>query len=280
MRPIGLVVACCVGFACWTAPAAASWAYVPPEILMADADAVVVGKMTQVDKAAGTGVVAVSEVLKGPKELKEAKVKFSPMPAGGLVHSAMISFNDGQEGIWILKSKDASGAYPLNYPLLRQDKSKLDAVKAQLAALESRKWSEPVNSLAASCLVSLTPGGDTATGFVSVKNVGDRPVRVNTYVGARTLAVTVVAPDGTGAQLDLYSWLERARLRAPQASDYPELAPGAARNVGPQHFSIPLGKKGEYRVKVTLSNADDAKTLGLKGVWTGKITVPEVTFTP
>jgi hypothetical protein len=278
MSRIALLVGCCVGFACWAAPGPASWAYVPPEILMADADAVVVGKMTQVDKAAGTGVVSVSEVLKGPKELKEAKVKFSPMPPGGPVHSAMISFNDGQKGVWILQKKDASGAYPLNHPLLHQDKSKLDAVKAQLVALESRKWSEPVNGLAASCLVSLTPGANTAMGFVFVKNTGDRPVRVNNYIGARTLEVTVVAPDGTETRLDLYAWLAAALLRAAQASDFPELAPGAARNVAPQHFSIPLGQKGEYQVKVTYSNTADGKGLGLKDVWTGKIVVPEVTF--
>ncbi|MBM4036621.1 MAG: hypothetical protein FJ291_33210 [Planctomycetes bacterium] len=280
MRRVGLIAACCIGLWCWTAPARASWAYIPPEILMADADAVVVGKMTQVDKAAGTGVVAVSEVLKGPKGLKEAKVKFSAMPAGGPIHSAMISYSNGQEGVWILQKKDAAGAYPLNYPLLHQDNSKLDAVKAQLAALESRKWSEPVNGLAASCLVSLAPGANAAMGFVSVKNVGERPVRVNTYIGARTLEVTVVEPGGAEKQLDLYGWLAAARIRAPQASDYPELAPGAARNVGPQHFSIPLGKKGEHKLKVTFSNPDDAKALGLKDVWTGRIIVPEVTFRP
>jgi hypothetical protein len=279
MNRIALVVGCFAVLACWATPVQASWAYVPPEILMADADAVVVGKMTQVDKVAGTGVVAVTEVLKGPKDLKKANVKFSAMAGGGLMHSAMITYNNDQEGIWILQKKDAGGAYPLNYPLLRQDMGKRDAVKASLAALANRKWSEPVDGLSASCLVSAGPAPKSAMGFVFVKNVGKDAVRVNSYLGARTLEVTVVAPDGTETKPDLYSWMARARLRAPQATDYPELAPGAARLVGPQYgFAIPLDKDGEHKVKVTVSNADDGKALGLKNVWVGKIVVPEAAF--
>lgn len=261
-------------------PASASWAYIPPVVLIAEADAVIVGKMTQVDRAAGTGVLVVEKVLLGPAELKEAKVKFSPMPPGGLIHDAMVSYDDGQEGIWILRNKDKAGVYPMDYPMLHMGKAQLAEVERLVKIVQESKWSEPVEGLAATCIVAPAARRSPHTAYVFVKNTTDKPIRLNHHIGAKLIEAVVVAPDGKAATLDLYGYLARGRVADPKPADYRELPAGGVVIVGPREgFRMPLtDQPGEHKLRVTYANTDDGSGAEIKDVWTGKIVLPEATI--
>ena len=263
----------------------ASWVYMAPELYLDEAEAVVVGKMTNVDAEKGTGTIAVSEVLKGDEDLKEVKARFSAMPKSKdgvvMMRSTAIVYRQGQDGVWVLlrTSRNDEGAYAVNLPWLHYDAVQTEEVKKHLAELAQRPWSEPVGGLSASTLVHQRPGAeDNPLIYVALKNVSDEPIRVSDYRGQRLLGVAIIEPDGARREPDLYSYLVMIRLAPPTVKDLPELAPGEVRYVAFRQgvSSGPLVKEGLYTVLATYRNTDDGKTQKLANVWTGEVSAPPV----
>ena len=289
LRTFGMIVA--VALTLGGRPSLASWAYVAPETYFDEAEAIVVGKMTQVQKYEGTGVIAVTQVLKGdegPAPMK-VRVRFSAVPKprkdGMTAHqSDTIAFHEGQEGIWLLipRLRDETGTYRVNMPLLHYDRHGVERVSRMIAARKALPWGEPVDGLAVRALVHRQqPQARRVHIYLAVKNVSGEPMRVSDWRGHKLIQATIVAPDGTVRQLDLYSFLQLMRLAAPKRTDFPELAPGEVRYVSFRSgFGAgPLEKEGVYEVRLSYTNRDNGEALKLANVWTGTITAPPVKMT-
>ena len=262
--------------------------YVAPETYLDEAQAIVIGKMTNVDAEEGTGEIAVTDMVRGDKELRHVAARFGkrPKPQGGvalIMEDGPVTYEEGQEGIWLLRPRDRDehGTYDLGEYHLFYDLDQLDHLKETMAALEKLPWGEPVGGLAARTLVHAPPWPNQRLIYVAVKNVSEKPLRISDYIGHRALAVTLVLPDGTEQPIELYEFLQRVKLKAPEQKDYPVLAPGDVRYVG-FWAGISTGNltlKGVYRVKASYSNADKGgAVLGYDVAWTGTVNAPEVTF--
>lgn len=118
----------------------ASWAWVPLVDRVAGADLVVVGKITKVGPGPGAGmakndvgILTVRRVLKGPGQVKQVKLLF-PSARGGLMHSAMITYKQGQDGGWILRKDRQGNFYTALYPRDYQQPEKLKYLEAAVDA--------------------------------------------------------------------------------------------------------------------------------------------------
>jgi hypothetical protein len=267
--------------------ALASWAYVAPELYVDEAEAIVVGKMTRVEKYEGTGVIAVTEVIKGDPDLKEVKARFSALPRpvkdGAMVwRSDTISYPEGREGVWILLAahRDENGAYALNMPNVSYRTEDAQKVRDMLAELERQPWSEPVKGLAARTLFHRPPNAPFGMLHLAVRNAGEEPLRVSDYHGHRLVEAVIVEPDGTKRNVDLYSSLESRRLAPPKVDDFPLLRPGERRYVVFRYgFNTgPLDKQGVYEFRLTYRNTHDGSGLEIENVWTGEVAAPVVKF--
>ena len=174
------------------------WAWTHPQILVDQADYVVLGTITDVNKEAGQANIKVEETLKGPAKEK-IPVKFSPLKTdGGMVISdSDIRYGEGMKGIWILDRPDDKGRHDLTYPLRRMQVEELDKVKALVANFNAIKWSKPVNGLAAAVRAvrpQISP--DPVKQYdlsIAVKNVSDKPITVNPH---GKFSLKIEGPDG------------------------------------------------------------------------------------
>ncbi len=269
----GIIVAVFLAPVAW-----ASWAYISPDVQLDEAAAVVVGKMTAVNAEKGTGVIVVAKVIKGDRQLKTVKARFSarsqPAKGGRMIitaSSADIHYRNGQEGVWVLVNKDRNGAYKFDSPGLFKNLKRLPEVKARLAALAARKWSRPVKGLS----LSILPHQMDALNYqiyVAFKNTSSRPIRVSNYGLKARLTVTLIGPDGKAKELYNNTKSGRkAKMAGPRERNYPEIAPGQVRYIW-FRYGLAAGKldrNGTYQVKVTYKNKDKAERLKLKNVWTG-----------
>lgn len=261
------------------APAAlASWAYVAPETYLDEAELVVVGKMTQVNSEAGTGVIAITEVLKGDADAKQAQVSFSAVPRRQdgrpiMMHSAMITYAEGADGVWVLvgNMRDANGRYRLNTPGLHYQPQQVERVRVMLALLKEQPWGEPADGLCARTLVHRTRGTvNWALVHFAVKNVSDAPISIPG--GMRVRAVLTGLDEGPKVLVD------GSITNRPGAEPAPvKIAPGEARYVV-YRYGVNTGQlqPGAYTVSVSLSYP---KADGEQDVWAGELAAPGVKFT-
>lgn len=239
-----LFVACAVAALCGTARA--SWIWIPPEVLIDDAEYVVTGEMTEVNPAAGTGVLKVADVLKGPdRTTKTIPVSFSGR--GGPMLSTAIFFKDGQDGVWIMSQKDDAGRFRLNgHPGQHMDRDKLADAVHMIRKLDMTPWGEPVGGIAVRTL--LCPGTGTGNSWhihVGVKNVSDKPIQVPEHVAHAALRLTVTGPDGDTRPLPY----PVPRIMLPPGGGLRELAPGESFYANPQGLQVPgLDAFGAYKV--------------------------------
>jgi hypothetical protein len=273
-----------------------SYAYVPPEILLDGAELVVAGRMTEVSPEEGTGVVRITEVLKGDKRLQSVRVQFSKVASnaagvqlwrGGGVMMVQARpllpmgprFSDGQAGVWVLDAANRTkeGGYRITTPMQYRREQDVDSVKDTLARLEKLPWSKPVNGLASRVLLH-RPGRSTYFLIChAVKNAGDKPLRVCRYSGYRLVSAEVGREGGAADSIDLYGNLESRRLRPVAEQDFVVLKPGQTAYL-PFPYGFNSGKREagkSYKVRVVYTYPEDVSGLKLEGVWTGTVKAPE-----
>lgn len=241
------------------APVRADWAEVPLEVLVDEADLIVIGKVTKVQDGGfftigpnkfdhivkqDVAVLEVSAVLKAPAQFDKTKVVSIGQKAMGKVTSADIRFVPGQQGIWLL-SKDPGqnkivvmkgnllvpdperNVYWAKHPSQLQketDKQKLTALIEARAKVEGGK---PVNGLVARAELLETPGKFQVR--FSLKNVSDKPLTVCDYVGHRPLQVQWTGPNGKTLKSKHYDWLAFADIAGLEKSNFVTIQPGGIR---------------------------------------------------
>lgn len=267
----------------------ASFAAVPLEILVDEAEVIVLGKVTKVEETKITrkfgnaerkydaAVIEVAAVLKGPEKLKEVRVA---QPAkGGLEVSTDIRFKEGQEGVWILNRQAEPNFYWATHPSQFQPAGEKDALVKLRQGRAQVPASKPVNGLVARAEVFKS--GDAAVWF-SLKNVSDKPVMICNYLGNRPLSVEWTGPDGKKRESKHYAFLAAVLLQPLSKDDFLTIPPGGVLFLGPGGRPAPIrfedAEAGEHKVTVGFTNKEDGKQFKLPGVWTGKVEAPAVTF--
>ena len=123
----------------------ACWAYVSLETRIDGAKYVVVGKIDRIvdviersNRTYAVGAIKVSQVLKGPKTLKEVRLMW-PSKSNKARISTDILFNQGQQGVWVLyPDKKEKGVYWARYPSDYQPLKALPNVQAKLKEHSSK----------------------------------------------------------------------------------------------------------------------------------------------
>ena len=261
MRTIAFVaLVIVVGLCC---EAWGSWAWTNPQVMVDQADYVVLGMIVDVDKAAGQANIEVAKMLKGAA-VDKIPVQFSPTRAGGLMVSTHISYNEGTDGVWILGKPDKQGRYSLAYPLRKMKRAQLEKVKAMVADFQAIKWSKPVNGLAAA-VRALHPMNQTERFglHLMVKNVSDAPVMVTVRGNEVKYSFKLKGPVG------------QKQLAPPAGRPAPahavQVAPGEAVYINPQWGPDTGVLKPEVSYTVTGTYSNKPAALRNRLDWSGTI---------
>jgi hypothetical protein len=300
-------------------PACASWAEVPLEVLVDEADLIVVGKVTKIQDGGfftlgplksdhigkmDVAVVEVSAILKALPQVGKPKELHIGQPGMGFVTSATVLFRPGQQGIWLL-TKDPGpnkvfsmkgelllpdperNVYWAKHPSQFQDAKKQKEIVDLLAAREKLTGGKAVNGLVARTELMESPAHFQIR--FSLKNVSDKTITICDYIGNRPLAVEWTGPEGKTLKSKHYDWLASADIVALGNSNFVAIPPGGIRFM--EHkivFQPPtdkpgrlinLAQAGKHKVSVSYNNKEDGKKFGLENVWTGTVTANEVSFT-
>jgi len=281
------LVASCLLAVCLTALSAGEAVAGPvPLPLQAELDlaqTVVVGKITGAvcngDAQQATAEVTVSEVLKGPKADKILIKIAIEVPPGAA--SAQRVYRGDEEGIWIIMSdRRPSQAYGL------LGKERLAEVKALLAALEARTWSDEVNGLRAWAGAIRDERLDPRPCVVfAVRNVSPSALWLprSTYPGV----VTATLRDAAGEEKEIKPPVDKQYLSFRGATCCRELESGQTCYLHPVgencgYLRIPENlPAGKYTVTVTLTHtAGEGFAAGPRrksepvNAWKGKVTAP------
>ena len=249
------------------------------------AQTVVVGKITNIVKQKevnggalvwGRASVAVSVVLKGEKanEVKATVAMQIDPNFGSAMASTPRVYRVGDEGIWVIM---AEGIVSHEYGLF--DKKQLDEVKATLADLDKRAWSEEVAGLkvwAGAAKHDWHPRNPQQVVF-AVKNVSKSTIWLprSSYEGV----VTAIVRDSAGKEFELRGLGDRHPPDG-RAVCRP-LEPGRTRYMHPDSedygfIVVPRDMlPGKYTVTVSLANTHDGQTPGESkpvNAWQGKVT--------
>ena len=130
-------------------------------LVLDKSQSIVVGKMHVEDLWDGLGTLKVIKVLKGDNKLTEVKVKFSDKhPRKQNTKQAeppKYYYFDGQEGIWLLFSKNNNQRFDLRFGNLYYDKKWELWIKEKLIILQNREWASS-QRLAGSVIVDSVGG--------------------------------------------------------------------------------------------------------------------------
>jgi hypothetical protein len=257
------------------------------------AETVAVGKIVDIieDKPAegdlittGRATIAVSEVLKG-KPVKEIAV----VVAVGMAKDAEVMmaspprlYSKGEEGIFVVMA-DGRPSHAHGF----QEKKRVDDVKAMLADLEKRTWSEEVGGLRVwAGLTQYDWNFKQDMIIFAVKNVSKSVVWLPEPI--QDGIVSVVMRDAAGKETNLL-----ARVQFPRKDPTVRctaLAPGETCYVHPSLINYgaigipPDLAPGKYEVRITLTNQrkgtipDHGPRPGEAPVdaWKGKVAAPPV----
>ena len=254
---------------------------------------VVVGKIVAIAKegeshegkmVAGLATVEVAETLKG-EPAREVKMHVI-MALDGKLSNQMQSpervYRVGQEGIWVIMSV---GRPSHGYGLLPMDQ--LKEVKAELAALEKRTWSEEVNGVKVWAEVEMNDPGTPRTWgtlMFAVQNVSNKEVYLPRPMYHSV--VSAVAEDRKGRKVVLKGLGSGTDAPADGTLYAGEpLKPGETRYMHPDgedygSFLIPkeVGP-GRYTITVRLKNEADGRFRDrLVTLWKGEVVSPAVTI--
>ena len=252
----------------------ASWAYVPQEIRIIQADLVVVGTIEKLGKAIkrrgrsyNVGVIKPTMILKGkPKRKGDIRVAW-PAPRGGLRVSTDITFRVGQKGVWVLTADKTLPVYWATYPTDYQPMAKLAEMRKKLANVKNIRWGKAKNGLQVGLIVEqrdmrkakvrvngkLVKAIARLSVYPLLKNVSDKPTHVVEHYYDRPMSIT-----------------------------FKEVLPGQVCTMG-YGFGLPMcTKSGEYTITLSYKNKRDGRPLKINRVWQGqavstviKVEVPE-----
>ncbi len=298
-------------------PVLADWAEVPLEVLVDEADLIVVGKVTKVQDGGfftlgpnksdhivkqDVAVVEISAILKASPAFGKPKVVHIGQKAMGKLTSADIRFVPGQQGIWLL-SKDPGqnkvvvmkgdmlvpdperNVYWAKHPSQFQKETEQQKLTALIEARAKIQGGKSVNGVVARAELLESPGRFQVR--FSLKNVSDKPITVCDYVGNRPLQVNWIGSDGKLLMSKHYEWLKAARIAALGGKDFVVIQPGGVRFMGEIKFHLPTDKAtnldnvaqvGQHKVTVSFVNKENGKQFGLENVWTGTVSANEVTI--
>lgn len=267
-----------------------SWAYVPQEVRMLQADLVVVGKIEktvkQVEKN-GTiydvGVIKPTAILKGkPAMMGDIRVAWPAPRPGGLVVSTTIQYRVGQEGIWVLQADEKLPVHWATYPTDYQRMENLDTVKKKVAGLKKIQWSKPVAGLQIGMLVEqrdlrkakVKVNGKSvkAVAQLSVyplmKNSSENTLHIVNNQLDRPVEISLQDPTGKPVELNLHG--NRPKREVPlKAHHFVALQPAAVTTIG-YGYGLPiLTKAGVYTLELSYNNKRGSGVLKIEPVWKG-----------
>lgn len=269
--------------------ARADVAYVPPAVLIDKADIVVIGKVSKIDDT-GAGanqefaIIDVREVLKGDPKLKSVKQLQPALKGARLSHR--VSVNLDEQGIFILNKVPNVDAYRIGHPsqvIVFTDKNEKEVLALYRKIVEERtkfEGGKEVKGLVGRSEI-VKQGGQTLVRF-ALKNVGDKPITICTWIGGRQMEVKWTGPDGKAIESDHYEWMKAARIRGLTKEDFATIPPGGVQFFGPRGatdngfaFKLP---EGESKITLSYTNKEDGKQFKVEGVWTGTVTANEISI--
>jgi len=268
----------------------ASWAYVPQEVRMLQADLVVVGKIEKTAKQFeknGTvydvGSINPTAILKGkPAMMGDIRIAWPAPRRGGLAVSATIRYRVGQEGVWVLKADDELPVYWANYPSDYQRLDNLPTVKEKLDDLKSIKWGKPASGLQVGLFVEqhdlrkskVKIEGEPvrAVARLSVyplfKNVGAEPTNIVNNPLDRPVGLEVKDPGGKPIEVNLYGTSPKRQIPL-KAHNFVRLEPGQVGTIGYGYGLPVLTKSGVYAIQLTYQNKRGSGDLDIEPIWKG-----------
>lgn len=242
-------------------PAFADWAEVPPEVLVDEADLIVVGKVATIqvepfftigprksDHAVyhDVAVVEVASVLKASPHVGKPKEVQIGQPGKKIVTSADIRFRPGQQGIWLLTQDPGRNVYWGKQGVWLKDPDRHVYWAKHPGQFQSEKEAKKITDLVEAR--SKVPGGKPTNGVVaraeiletpgsfqvrfSLKNVSNKPITFCDHVGNRPLQVNWIGPDGQALKSKHYDWLKAADIAGLAESNFVTIPPGGIRFVG------------------------------------------------
>lgn len=269
----------------------ASWAYVPQEIRIMQADLVVVGTITRTAMAIkkdgrtyAVGVIKPTMILKGkPKMNQEIRVAWPAPRAGGLSVSTDIIYRVGQKGIWVLTADKTLPVFWANYPTDYQALGKLAEVRKKLANLKNIQWGKASNGLQVGLIVeqldvrkskSVVDGKPVkAISQLSIypvlKNISDKPMQVVDHFQDRPISIALSGPDGQPIDVKIYGDAPKQAVD-PKTYNFRAVLPGRVSTVG-YGYRLPLCiRAGEYTITLRYQNDRDGVPLKIDNVWQGQ----------
>lgn len=278
-------------------PCFASWAYVPQEIRIAEADLVVAGQVTSYGKDVKkdgqvyqVGVIKTIQLLKGKAKMSDdIRLAWPKRVPGGLrVSTDLPAPKVGQKGVWVLQADEKLPVYWASYPTDRQPFEKLAEMKKKVAALAAVKWSEPKDGLQIGFIAEqrdlrnsklLDRGKPVkAVAQISVytimRNVSMEPIHVSNYIYNDPFTIEFIGPDGK--DINVPTFRKPLKKPAPRIHNFVLVKPNQIRQAG---YGLALPRAtvgGDYTIRLTHKNSLDAKALKIANVWKGELSTAPV----
>ncbi|MDA1013654.1 MAG: hypothetical protein O3A00_04270 [Planctomycetota bacterium] len=268
----------------------ASWAYVPQEVRIMQADIVVAGTITKTGKDVvknGTtyavGVIKPMTILKG-KPKGEIRVAWPAPRPGGLQLSTTIIYKVGQAGVWVLTADETLDVHWATYPTDYQPLAKLPDVKQKLANLKAIQWSKAQAGLQVAMIIEqrdlrnskIQVNGKPVKAVAQLavyplfKNASDKSLHVVDHFPDQPMSFVFHGPDGKEIAVDLYGKLPK-RDMPPRKHNFVELPANEVRMIG-YGFQLPMClTSGTYSVALAYKNERDGQPLKIDGVWKGTL---------
>lgn len=278
-------------------PAWASWAYVPQEVRIAEADLVVMGKVAKLGEEVAkdgtqyqTGVIEPLKVLRGkaPDVIRLAWPKV--VPGAPRLSTTLPAPKVGEQSIWVMQADQKLPVYWATYPTDRQPTSALEEMQQRVKAVEQLKWSQPRDGLQLAVFVEardvrkqqVRVNGEVvdalaqASAYVLWRNVADHPIRLLDYPYNNPYSIEFKDP--RGRPIDVKTGIDAPRKPPLQARNFVAIEPGEVKSVG---YGFQLGTftaPGTHTLTLRYENDEAGALFGLEHVWTGTIATPPTAF--
>jgi len=278
----------------------ASWAYVPQEIRMAEADLIVAGTIEKLGEDVEkngtvyeTGIIKPSVFLRGKAKVKgDIRLAWPKRTPGGLRMSTDLPAPKvGESSIWVMQADEKLPVYWATYPTDRQPIDKLDEMKKKMETLKKTQWSEPKDGLYVGVFIEQRDMRKSQTmvngkpvkalaqmsAYTMFWNSTDTSVQLVSYPYDDQFTIELTDPDGKPIEV-------QTTVTAPQKPpikkhNFVEVASGRVKMIG---YGFQLGmatKPGDYTLKLNYQNARDGKNLGFENVWQGETNTPAIKVT-
>lgn len=258
------------------------------------AEYIVTGKMQVENLKEGLGIIKITRVIKGEEKITKVKVQFSDRQERKQntkqEEPPTYWYANGQEGMWILTHKNASGRYELRQANVYYETKWEKWIEEKLVLLNNRSWTENVNGMSGSVIIdSLGANKFYRFFYLCLKNNSDSTLYINTHYRIREkpqqrIQATITTPSGTN--LDMMEIESYCHLGGepgwpePLKSDFVAVPPGKTVYLvasGILNCFLRDKEKGTWHFQSVFYN--EGEVAGIKGTaWKGKIVFPQVSF--